>query len=343
MPRVILAGDVGGTKTRLALFSPDGTPRTPVFERDVASRDYPSLEALVLEFMAAASAKAAFAAIGIAGPVVQNRVEATNLPWQIDGTVLGARLGGPCVLLNDLAATGWGIAHVAHTELEVLQVGVPSPGNGALIAAGTGLGEALLIWDGARHVPVASEGGHADFAARDPLEDELVVWLRATYGHVSYERVLSGHGLADIYRFLSDTGRGDEPGEFGARFRADPDPARVVTAGALDGSCERAALALERFVTIYGAEAGNLALKAFALDGLYIGGGIAPRIAPALRRGAFARAFNDKGRLTPVLSKIPIRLILDDRAALWGAAAFAFATARPAPVAAGASGSRRAS
>ena len=343
MPRVILAGDVGGTKTRLALFSPDGTPRTPVFERDVASRDYPSLEALVLEFMAAASAKAAFAAIGIAGPVVQNRVEATNLPWQIDGTVLGARLGGPCVLLNDLAATGWGIAHVAHTELEVLQVGVPSPGNGALIAAGTGLGEALLIWDGARHVPVASEGGHADFAARDPLEDELVVWLRATYGHVSYERVLSGHGLADIYRFLSDTGRGDEPGEFGARFRADPDPARVVTAGALDGSCERAALALERFVTIYGAEAGNLALKAFALDGLYIGGGIAPRIAPALRRGAFARAFNDKGRLTPVLSKIPIRLILDDRAALWGAAAFAFATARPAPVAAGASGSRQAS
>jgi glucokinase len=343
MPRVILAGDVGGTKTRLALFSPDGTPRTPVFERDVASRDYPSLEALVLEFMAAASGKATFAAIGIAGPVVQNRVEATNLPWLIDGTVLGARLGAPCVLLNDLAATGWGIEHVAPTEIESLQVGVPSPGNRALIAAGTGLGEALLIWDGARHVPVASEGGHADLAARDPVEDEFVVWLRAKYGHVSYERVLSGHGLADIYRFLSDTGRGAEPGDFGARFRADADPARVVTAGALDGSCERAGLALERFVAIYGAEAGNLALKAFAVDGVYIGGGIAPRIAPALRRGAFARAFNDKGRLSPVLTKIPIRLILDDRAALWGAAAFAFATARSAPVTAGAGGSRRAS
>ena len=215
------------------------------------------------------------------------------------------------------------MAQLAATELKQLQAGRPTPGNRALIAAGTGLGEAVIVWDGATHRPSASEGGHVDFASRDALEDELSVWLRGRYHRVSYERVLSGAGLADLYRFLGSTGRGVEPPEIAQRFAAAADPAAVVSAAALDGSCERAAMALDRFVRIYGAEAGNLALKSLAVNGLFIGGGIGPRIAPALESGAFVQAFCDKGRLSPVLRQIPVHLILDDRAALWGAAAFA--------------------
>ena len=323
---MILAGDVGGTKTRLALFHPDGSPRQPVREQRVVSRDFPSLEALVSAFLETGGERVSAAVFGIAGPVVANRCETTNLPWSMDGASLGERLGVARVrLVNDLAATGWGLPLLAPAEVEVLQAGSPAPGNRALIAAGTGLGEGLLVWDGTSHRPVASEGGHADFGPRDPLEDELNVWMRAKYGRVSYERILSGPGLADLYRFMTATGRGHEPAETASRFADDPDPARTVTAAALDGSCERAALTLDRWIRIYGAEAGNLALKALAVNGLYVGGGIAPRIAALLRRGEFTAVFREKGRLRPVLESIPITLVLDDRTALWGAAAYAFA------------------
>jgi glucokinase len=194
-----------------------------------------------------------------------------------------------------------------------------------LIAAGTGLGEGLLAWDGVRHRPSPSEGGHTDFGPRDAFEDELLVWLSAKYHRVSYERILSGRGLADLYRFLTDTGRGHEPPAVASEFADAPDPAVVVTRTGLDGSCERAAMALDHFASIYGAEAGNLALKTMAVNGLYIGGGIAPRLRRVLEAGGFAAAFRDKGRLTPVLEQIPLHLILDDRAALWGAAAYAYA------------------
>lgn len=321
---MILAGDVGGTKTHLALFEPAASVRAPVLERRVPSRDHATLEALVLEFLAGAPARPARAVLGIAGPVVDQRVEATNLPWRIDAAELSAAIGGvPVLLVNDLEATAWGLPLLDASEVESLHPGTPRPGNRALIAAGTGLGEALLVWDGKTWQPCASEGGHADFAPRDALEDELLRWLRERHGRVSYERILSGPGLADLYRFLAATGRGTASPGVAARFAEAGDPGAIVSAAALDGSCERARLALERFVSIYGAEAGNLALKTLAVGGVYLGGGIAPRILPVLRSGGFLEAFRDKGRLGPVLARIPVAVLRDDRAALWGAARLA--------------------
>jgi glucokinase len=331
---VILAGDVGGTKTRLALFDPGGSARRPSHEIQRPSRDYPSLEALVREFLAAQRERPLRAVFGIAGPVVDNRCVATNLPWKVGGPELSEALGGAQVtLINDLEATAWGLDLLESGELDVLQRGTGVRGNRALIAAGTGLGEAIMVWDGTRHRPTASEGGHTDFASRDALEDELLVWLRAKYGHASNERVLSGPGLADLYRFMSDTARGSEPRAMAERFAAAADPAAVVTAAALDGSCERARLTVEKFVEVYGAEAGNLALKALAVGGVFVGGGIAPRIRGALGDGRFVRAFVSKGRLGALLERIPVAVILDDQTALWGAAAVALgarSTARTA-------------
>lgn len=325
---MILAGDVGGTKTHLALYEPAASVRAPILERRLPSREYATLEALVREFLAGAPARPSRAVLGIAGPVVDQRVEATNLPWRVGAAELSAGLGGaPVRLVNDVEATAWGVPLLDASEVETLHPGTPQPGNRALIAAGTGLGEALLVWDGETWRPCPSEGGHADFAPRDALEDELLRWLRERHGRVSYERVLSGPGLADLYRFLAATGRGTASPDVAARFETAGDPGAVVSAAALDGSCERARLALERFVSIYGAEAGNLALKALAVGGVHLGGGIAPRILPFLRSGGFLEAFRDKGRLGPMLARVPVTLLRDDRAALWGAARLASAGA----------------
>jgi glucokinase len=328
MARVFLAGDVGGTKTHLALFRPGDSPRSPVLDRKLPSGDHASLEDLVRDFLAAAPGRPARVVLGIAGPVVANRAAATNLPWTVDGAALSRALEGADVtLLNDLTATAWGLGVLAPAELEVLQPGDPARGNRGLVAAGTGLGQALLIPDGDGWTPAPSEGGHADFGPRDALEDELCGWLRERYGHVSWERVLSGPGLADLYRFMSATGRGDEPAAFARAFAAAPDPAAAVTEGARSGACGRARLTLERFASLYGAEAGNVALKFLAVGGVFVGGGIAPRILPFLRDGRFRDAFLAKGRLGPVLERIPVSVILDDRAALWGAAVVALGRA----------------
>ena len=321
---MILAGDVGGTKAQLALFASDGDARTPLTEKRLPTRGSASLESLVREFLAETQSRPDRMVFGIAGPVSQNRCVTTNLPWQVDGESMGAEFGARVTLLNDLEATAWGLGTLGPSDLEVLQDGIDEPGHRVLIAAGTGLGEALLQWDGHRWHPMPSEGGHTDFGPRDALEDELLHWLRAKYGRVSYERILSGPGLADLYRFHRDTRRGHEPDEVAMRFDHAPEPAAIVTETALDGSCERARLTLERFVEIYGAEAGNLALKGLALGGVFVGGGIAPRILPALRRGGFARAFFEKGRLAPVLTRIRVSVVLDARTAVWGAAAHAF-------------------
>ena len=237
---------------------------------------------------------------------------------------LKAKVGGAEVMLmNDLEAAGRGIATLGADDLEFLQRGERALGNRVLIAAGTGLGESILVWARERHRPVASEGGHADWAPNDALEDELLAWLRARYGHVSAERVLSGHGLADLYRFLSATGRGAEPEGMAERFAAASDPAAFVTEAALEGSCERAWIALGKWVEVYGAEAGNLALTGLALGGVFVGGGIAPRIPTVLRDGRFVRAFNAKGRLESLLERMPVALLLDARIGLWGAATVA--------------------
>ena len=322
---MILAGDIGGTKAQLALFAPGSDPRSPVVEDRLPTHGSPSLDAIVRTFLARAGAEPSRCVLGIAGPVHNNACITTNLPWHVDGNALGSSLGAPVTLLNDLEATAWGLQTLAPSDLLTLQDGTPAAGNRALIAAGTGLGEAMLMWDGTRWNPMASEGGHTDFAPRDVLEDELLHWLRGKYGRVSYERVLSGPGLADLYRFFRDTRRGDEPAEIAMRFDRAEQPAAIVTESALDGSCERARLTLDRFVSIYGAEAGNLALKSLALGGVFVGGGIAPRMIPALQRGGFVRSFFDKGRLSPVLTRIPVSVVLEPRTAVWGAAAFALA------------------
>lgn len=321
---MILAGDVGGTKAQLALFSSEGSPRSPKAELRLPTRGSASLEVLIREFLTQTGAKPTRMVLGIAGPVNDNRCITTNLPWQVDGEAMGEEFGAKVTLLNDLEATAWGLGTLGPTDLEVLQPGDDRVGHRVLIAAGTGLGEALLRYDGTRWQPMPSEGGHTDFGPRDAFEDELLHWLRAKYGRVSYERILSGPGLADLYRFHRETRRGDEPDEIALRFDHAPEPAAIVTETALDGSCERARLTLEAFVQVYGAEAGNLALKGLALGGVFVGGGIAPRILAQLRRGGFVRAFFEKGRLSPVLSRIRVSVVLDPKTAVWGAASHAF-------------------
>jgi len=330
---VILAGDVGGTKTHLALYPPGAAPRRPAFDRLYASHEHPALDALVAAFLVEAGGKGIERAVlGIAGVVVGNRCETTNLPWHVDGASIAHLLGGADVtLINDLAATAYGLDQLVESDLDTLQPGSApelaerAHGSRAVIAAGTGLGMVATLREGAHTVVASSEGGHADFAPRTDDEIALHGWLRSRYGRVSAERVLSGRGLADIHRFLGERKRGAESAEFAARFAAAEDPAAVVTAGALDGSCERAMLALRVFVEAYGGEAGNLALRALPIEGLFLGGGIAPRIRSAFRDGGFLSAFNDKPPMTELLERIPVHLILETQTALWGAAVLALA------------------
>jgi glucokinase len=260
------------------------------------------------------------AAFGVAGPVYEGRVVATNLPWQVEARALAEALGGaPVTLLNDIEALGFAVESLEPRSLATLNAGQQGPGNRAIVAAGTGLGEGLLVWDGARHRPVATEGGHSDFAPRNALEADLLHFLIADYGHVSWERVLSGPGLFNVYRFLRDSGRGTETNEVSARLRRE-DPAAVISETALNGGSPLCTQALDLFVSLYGAESGNVALKALAVGGVYLGGGIAPKILPRLQAGGFMAAFRDKGRMAPLLQRIPVHVVLDPDAAMQGAA-----------------------
>ena len=319
---MILAGDVGGTKTHLALFGPGGSPRHPEFEQRYASHEHASLESLALAFLReTGKTRVTRAVFGIAGVVVRNRCETTNLPWHVDGAEMAAALDGARVLLlNDLAATAHGLEVLERDDLETLQPGEPENGTRAVLAAGTGLGMVSVSRDGTRRVVSPSEGGHADFAPRTALERELAAWLADRHGRASVERVLSGRGLADLYRFLSATGRGGESPGFADRFLSAADPAALVSEAALERSCERAELALGMFVDAYGAEAGNLALRVLPGEGLYLGGGIAPRVRTALLEARFLEAFRDKAPMAEMMRRFPVRMILDARAALWGAA-----------------------
>jgi glucokinase len=317
---VILAGDVGGTKTTLALFD-DGRL---VREATMASREFSSLEAAIVQFLGAGPrVPIAALAIGIAGPVVEGRCTTTNLPWHVDERALAKDVPVPRArLLNDLEAAAHGIFELADEELVPLQPGPRRRANVAVIAAGTGLGEALVVDDGAGRMFVGSEGGHTDFAPRGELEEDLLRFLRKDFGRVSYERVLSGPGLHNLYRFLRETGFAPEsPAVVEALEREDP--GAVITEHALAGDDALCAKALSMFVSIYGAEAGNLALKVLALGGVVVAGGIAPRILPMLRAGGFIAAFRDKGRLTPLMNTIPVRVAVNPRAPLLGAARIA--------------------
>jgi len=318
---VILAGDVGGTKTMLALFEPAGDRPVLVRESTLASHDFESLEAAVERFLDAGPRPAIEAAcIGIAGPVVDGRCVTTNLPWVVDERLLVHAIpAGQARLLNDLEATAHGIWALGEDELVSLQSGALRRGNLAVIAAGTGLGEAIVVGDGRIRTVIATEGGHTDFGPRGELEEDLLRYLRKEFGRVSYERVLSGPGLVNIYRFLRDTGVAKESAQLAEAMR-ERDPAAVITElglGKADRLCE---MTLNVFVSVYGAEAGNFALKALALGGVVVAGGIAPRIMPELSAGPFVTAFRDKGRLAPLMETIPVLVALNPKTALLGAA-----------------------
>ena len=320
---LVLAGDIGGTKTNLALFSVHGEKLHAESQRIFQSKRYSGLTPILKEFGDTQRIEAA--CFGIAGPVVDGRVKTTNLPWIIDTEELRRTLKLDAVhLLNDLEASAYGLSTLEEDEFFTLNEGkMRQAGNKALIAAGTGLGQAILFDDGHHFRPLASEGGHADFAPRDELEIELLRYLIGRFGHVSYERVLSGPGLFNIYRFLKESRGMEEPKSLTEQFAAAADPSVVVSKAALAGEAEICVKSLELFVSLYGAQAGNLALLAKSVRGLYIGGGIAPKILAKLKDGTFMRAFVDKGRYTELLAGIPVQVVLNDQAALRGAAYYA--------------------
>lgn len=329
---MILAADVGGTWTRLGLFDATGGDPVLVAQETVPSREPGGLEAIAGRFVSAHGRPIERACFGVAGPVARGRAHLTILGRELSARRLARALNVETVaLVNDLEAAAHGLAALGPADFYTLNPGASdAAGNRAIIAAGTGLGEAGLYWDGSRYHPFATEGGHADFAPRDDLEIELLRYLLVRFGRVSAERVVSGPGLFNIYRFLRDTGRGEEPGWL-AEDLSRRDPPRVVSEAALAGRSRLCAQALDRFVSIYGAEAGNLALKTMATGGVLLGGGVAPRIVERLKDGRFMEAFVAKGRLSRVLAATPVRVILNDKTGLLGAARYAAAHGRPPP------------
>lgn len=318
----ILAGDIGGTNTRLALFNTYGELQI-LTEEKYRSRDYESLQLIVAKFLAAHPVPILTACFGIAGPVRNGQCKATNLPWMVDAKELSIGLQIPTVrLYNDLEANANGIKVLQPEELYCLQKGSPQIGHQGLISAGTGLGEAGLFWDGMKHHPLACEGGHTDFGPRNSLEVELLQYLREKFGHVSYERIISGPGIHTLYQFLTEV-KGEPIHELVQSEMKVKDPTAVICefgANKKDPVCVKT---LDWFLSLYGSESGNLALKFLALGGLYIGGGIAPRLLGLFQKSDFLASFANKGRFQSLLESIPIHIILNDHAALLGAAAFA--------------------
>jgi len=318
---MIIAGDIGGTHTRMGAFS--GGPASPKLDRwqEFKSKEYASMEKIVEEFVSGVGNKPEAFCFGVAGPVVDGKAHPTNLTWELDAARMTETLGARVVLINDLEANAYGVATLGKEDLATLQAGVERErGNAAVISAGTGLGEAGLYWDGANHRPFASEGGHCTFAPRTDEEVALLEFMRKKFpDHVSWERVLSGPGLHNIYEFLRDTGRAaEEP--WLAEQLAGGDAAAEISENAVQGKSELCVKALGMFVALYGAEAGNLALKMLSLAGVYVGGGIAPRILGKLKEGAFLDAFLGKGRMREVLERMPVYVITNDKTALQGAA-----------------------
>jgi len=337
---MILAGDVGGTKVHLTLYNFEDGKLKSIRDEKFPAPDFATLDAVVEKFLTgdpsgtaaedtAERSQIVAACFGCPGPVRDGRLKLTNLPWTLDQRDLAKSLGIQHIfLINDLEANGYGIPELAPESIVTLHDGdSTAQGHRGLIAAGTGLGEALLIWDGKTHRPIPSEGGHCDFAARTDREIALLEYLRRTLnGRVSWERVVSGIGIKNIYAYLRDVENMDEPTWLRARMKTE-DPNAVIGQCAEDGSSPLCAETMQAFAAAYGAETGNIALKVLATGGMYLGGGIAPKALKTLRAGGFVQAFLDKGRLSPVLEAIPVRVILDDTCALLGAAAYAEARA----------------
>jgi len=326
---MILAGDVGGTKSNLVLMEKRNDRFRTVFIYRYPNHEYTSFDEIIDDFLgrgreflsASPSGRVAAAGFGVAGPIIGRAVRVTNLSWGIDADALGRQLGTRhIVLLNDLEATGYSLAWLAPEDLYTLNKGVAEPhGTQALIAAGTGLGESILVWNGGRYIVLPTEGGHTDFAPRTEKEIELLRYMKTMHEFVSYELIVSGRGFLTIHQFLNASVRHpsfDEPGA---------DPAPEITRLGLEGTCPVCVETLDLFITLYGAEAGNLALKALARGGVYVAGGIAPKILPKLQNGKFFRAFCEKERFQELLSHVPIHIVLNEEAPLLGAAAEAAA------------------
>ncbi|MDP1870841.1 MAG: glucokinase [Gallionella sp.] len=314
----VLSGDIGGTKTRLAMVSVTGTKVHIEHEASFSSHSYDTFDALLGAFLTGLDVPE-FSAFGVAGPVQGRVVQTTNLPWFIDADALQRRFGlKHCALLNDLEATACGLPALGDEDLLTLQAGArDSEGNRAVIAAGTGLGEAGLFWNGKFHQPFATEGGHASFAPSNTLEFALLRYLQQQYQHVSWERIVSGMGIVDLHTFLRQYRGVSLPDWLHAEMKAGDEAAAISNAALKDEIC---AETMQMFVRLYGAEAGNLALKVMSRGGIYIGGGIAPKILPLMQSGEFMESFLNKGRMRPLLEAMPVKIILNDRAALYGPA-----------------------
>ena len=324
---MILAGDVGGTKVNLALYDFIDGNLKHARDKQYPAKEYSGLEEIVKEFVV--SEKVTAACFGVPGPVRDGRLRLTNLPWTLDSRELATNLKIDFVfLINDLQANGFGIAELSADQIYTLSEGdARQIGNRALISAGTGLGEAFMIWDGRDYVPYPSEGGHSDFAPRNEDEVDLLRFLKQKYnGRISFERIVSGQGLTNVYEFLREVRGLEEPAWLAERMTHE-DPNAVITELGLKAKSEICEKTLDMFVSAYGAEAGNLALKVLSVGGLYVGGGIAPRILEKLKDGTFMKAFTDKGRVSQLLVNMPVRVILESKTALIGAAAYAEARA----------------
>ncbi|MGB9439178.1 MAG: glucokinase [Desulfobacterales bacterium] len=317
----VLAGDIGGTKVNLGLFVPGKIRPVAQATATFASGSAKSLETIIAQVLERYPAKINAACFGIAGPVIKGECRATNLPWVVSEKKLRSRFGWKWVhLINDLGATALAVPLLNHREIEALNgVRVRKGQNIGLVAPGTGLGQALLVYAGSRYWPVASEGGHADFAPSDESETGLWFFLHKRFGHVSVERVLSGQGLVNIYDWLKSLGDFEESSGI-QKEMSTSDPARVITDNAIGGDDPLCRAALQRFCRIFGSMAGNLALTGMTTGGMFLGGGIPPKILPVLLDGNFMAAFNGKGRFEVFMQNIPVRVILNDRAALLGAA-----------------------
>lgn len=323
---MLLAGDIGGTKTNLAVYMPAQRVRTPLFEATFQSGDYVTLESLVQDFMKRMDCKIEAASFGVAGPVVSGKATITNLPWIIEEKQLRTTLNLSTVyLLNDLEAIATAVPSLERSDMYTLNEGQAEEGGAiAIIAPGTGLGEAFLTWTGSRYKAHATEGGHADFAPVNPQEVGLLHYLQNTIGHVSYERVCSGSGIPNIYDYLKKNSDDDEPSWLSQKLASVDDQTPVIVNTALDAekTCDLCKATLNMFVSIMGSEAGNLALKVLATGGVYLGGGIPPRIIDALQGGTFMDAFTNKGRMSNLLKRMPVHVILNPKAALMGAALY---------------------
>ena len=317
---MILTGDVGGTNTRLGLFEITRGRFRLLSEKTYLSKNYKGLENILVNFLKGQREIVA-ACFGVAGPVTEEVIVATNLPWWIDIQSLQKLLSLKRVeVINDLVANAYGISVLKKGDFEILNAGRIRKGTQALISAGTGLGEAILFWDGKQYLPSPSEGGHAEFGPRNHLETELFNYLSDRFDHVSYERVLSGEGLFHIYQFLKDSKRfGSEPSWLSEMMKGE-DPPEVISETARLRKSKLCWKALDLFTSIYGAAAGNLALQVMAVGGVYVGGGIAPKIIWKLKNGSFMKAFKDKGRLSRIVAQIPVKVIMNERTALFGAA-----------------------